>query len=332
MALRDALAGCGGYRRCLALGVIITYFDRSNLSVATGPIESEYDISDGQMGILLSAFAWSYTVFTLPVAALLDRIGVTWLQRIGGIIWSAATSVTAVVSGFGLLILARVLLGVGEAPLFPAVSKATKYWFPLSERSVATSSFDGSAKFSNVIELPVISLFVGAYGWHAGFWFTGGLSVFFLLVFWVFYRDPAPTRRSPLGSASHHRRRRTARKRAGTLESRRRIWYGRASSGGSSSVDRIQLLPVIMTWLPGYMETDMHMSVIKAGWSTAGTWLAATVADVCIGGLPSKSSPQVGAQPHRREASRAVRRNAARRGRDPRGIAHARPSPSYGSQ
>ncbi|HEV3380332.1 MAG TPA: MFS transporter [Trebonia sp.] len=280
--LRWLIAGC------LALGVIITYFDRSNLSVATGPIESEYHISDGQMGILLSAFAWSYTVFTLPVAALLDRIGVKWLQRIGGIIWAAATLVTAVVSGFGLLILARVLLGVGEAPLFPAASKATSYWFPLSERSVATSSFDGSAKFSNVIGLPVIALFVGAYGWHAGFWFTGGLSVFFLVVFWLFYRDPSAHKMLSAqerqyiadGGAQEETVTTNLGAAAKQLVRRRKVW---GLFLGFTAYNYCFVM--FMTWLPGYMETDMHMSVIKAGWSTAGPWLAATIADVCIGGL-----------------------------------------------
>jgi ACS family D-galactonate transporter-like MFS transporter len=280
--LRWLIAGC------LALGVIITYFDRSNLSVATGPIMSEYHISKGEMGILLSAFAWSYTAFTLPVAALLDRIGVKWLQRIGGVIWSAATLLTAVVSGFGLLILVRVLLGVGEAPLFPGASKATSYWFPLRERSVATSSFDGAAKFSNVIGLPVIALFVGSYGWQAGFWFTGALSVFFLLVFWLFYRDPSEHKmlsaqeRQYIADGGAQAEGTTANLgvAARDLLRRRKVW---GLILGFTAYNYCFVM--FMTWLPGYMETDMHMSVITAGWSTAGPWLGATVCDVAIGGL-----------------------------------------------
>lgn len=79
---------------------------------------------------------------------------------------------TAAVSGLGLVILARVILGVAEAPAFPGASKATGYWFPLRERGLATSAFDAAAKFSNVIGVPIVALVVTQGGWRAGFIFT----------------------------------------------------------------------------------------------------------------------------------------------------------------
>ena len=141
----------------LGLGVLINYFDRVNISVATKPLETEYHLTPGQMGIILSAYLWSYALLQIPVGTLLDRIGIKWLNRIGTILWSLATFMTALVSGMGLIILSRIILGIAEAPAFPGASKATSYWFPRNERGLATSAFDAAAKFSNVIGIPIVA-------------------------------------------------------------------------------------------------------------------------------------------------------------------------------
>src|SRR5438270_10539910 len=130
----------------LGIGIVINYFDRTNISVATKPLEAEFHLSAGQMGIILSSYLWSYALLQIPVGALLDKVGIKWLMRVGTIIWTIATFMTALVSGLGLIILSRILLGIAEAPAFPGASKATGYWFPLGERGLATSSFDASAK------------------------------------------------------------------------------------------------------------------------------------------------------------------------------------------
>src|SRR5258708_17387132 len=169
----------------LGIGIVINYFDRTNISVATKPFEQAFHLSAAQMGIVLSAYLWSYTLLQIPVGAMLDRIGVKWLMRIGTIIWSLATFMTALVSGLGLVILSRVLLGIAEAPAFPGSSKATGYWFPLNERGLATSAFDASAEFSNVIGEPIVAAAVTIWGWRAGFFVTGTLSLIYAALFWI---------------------------------------------------------------------------------------------------------------------------------------------------
>ena len=83
----------------------------------------------------------------------------------------------------------RLLLGVGEAPTFPAYAKAVGLWFPRQERGLCTSTFDGAAKFSNVIGIPAVAFVVTQFGWQGAFWFTGILSALYAVVFWVFYRN-----------------------------------------------------------------------------------------------------------------------------------------------
>ena len=123
----------------LGVGIVINYFDRVNLSVATTPLIKEFHFTNAEIGLLLSSYLWSYTLLQIPVGTLLDRVGIKWMMRIGTILWSVASFMTAIVSGLGLILLSRILLGIGEAPAFPGASKATGYWFPIKERGRATS-------------------------------------------------------------------------------------------------------------------------------------------------------------------------------------------------
>src|SRR5947209_4214377 len=179
----------------LGAGIVINYLDRVNISVATCPLEHDFHLTAGQMGIILSSFLWSYALLQIPVGALLDKVGVKWLVRVGTFIWSLATLMTAIVSGLGLIILSRILLGAAEAPAFPGSAKATGYWFPIKERGLATSAFDAAAKFSNVIGVPIVAAAVTIWGWRAGFVLTGILSLLYFVIFWIGYRDPKESKR-----------------------------------------------------------------------------------------------------------------------------------------
>jgi sugar phosphate permease len=178
----------------LGVGIVINYFDRVNLSVAAKPLISEYHLSEADLGIILSSFLWSYAILQIPIGVLLDRTGVKWLMRWGTLLWTIATFMTAIVSGFGLILLARLLLGVAETPAFPGAAKATGYWFPVKERGLATSAFDAAAKFSNVIGVPLVAIAVTLYGWRGGFWLTGILSLIYTIIFWLAYRNPSESR------------------------------------------------------------------------------------------------------------------------------------------
>lgn len=269
----------------IALGVLINYFDRTNMSVATDPMMKEYHLTPGQMGILLSSFGWSYALLQIPVGTLLDRIGVKWLMRVGTIIWTVATALTAIVSGMGLIILSRILLGAAEAPAFPGASKATGYWFPLRERGFATSLFDAAAKFSNVLGVPIIAWAVTVWGWRGGFFLTAALSLIYAVIYWVFYRDPKEHKGLTKeeydyikeGGAQEEGHAEGAS--LGFVLSQRKVWgltLGFAAYGYS--------FYLFLSWLPGYLQKQMHMTVMSSGWHTAIPWLVATITDVIIGG------------------------------------------------
>src|SRR5271155_5887979 len=121
----------------LGAGILINYFDRVNISVAAPQLQQEFGLTPADLGLLFSAFFWSYAILQIPVGIVLDRLGVTTVSRIGAFLWGVASGVVAFATGFGSIFAARVLLGVAEAPAFPANSKATGYWFPRGERARA---------------------------------------------------------------------------------------------------------------------------------------------------------------------------------------------------
>ena len=275
----------------LGVGVLVNYFDRVNISVAGSGLQHDFGLSTTELGVVFSSFAWSYGLMQIPMGLLMDRVGVRWLMRVTTVLWSIATLLTAAVSGLGLVLLARILLGVAEAPALVGSQKVTGYWFPRHERGLCTSMFDGAAKFSNVIGVPLMSVLVATWGWRSAFLASGVVSVVFAVAFWLLYRNPrdanAHGRLSdeelaylteggaqdetvvPPGQLAN----------LGYLLRRRKVWglsLGFACYGYA--------FYMLLTWLPGYLEGQLHMTVLKGGLYTAVPWLVATAADVLVGG------------------------------------------------
>jgi len=272
----------------LGIGILINYFDRVSLSVAAPQLEREFSLTAAHLGWLLSGFFWSYALLQIPVGMILDRYGVTAVNRASTFLWSVTCAATAFASGFATVFIARVGLGVAEAPGFPASSKATGYWFPRQERALATAIFDAAAKFSNVIGIPMVALVVVNFGWRWGFGVTAVLSFLYFVAFYIFYRDPS---RHPKLAA----------------EEREYIRTGGATPEGPSASGEFAMLGYLLhsvkvwgltigfsaygysfylflTWLPDYLVRTMHMDILKSAEFTAIPWGFATIADLAVGG------------------------------------------------
>ena len=275
----------------LFFGVLINYFDRTNISVTEGPIKEAFGLTGGQMGIVLSSFLWSYALMQIPAGLLLDKIGVKWIVRGATALWAISCFLTAAVSGTGLLILARLLLGAAESPVFPSAMKATGYWFPRNERGLSTAVFDSGQRLANVIGTPLVALAVVAFGWRGAFWTTGILSVVYALIFWIAYRNPKEAKSAGRLSEAEYEHIRVGGAQdedvvpanplgnLGYVLRQRKVWglsIGLACAGYTTWM--------LLTWLPGYLQTAMHMDVLKSGLYTAIPWLAATIIEFIIPG------------------------------------------------
>ena len=272
----------------LALGVLVNYFDRVNLSVSKTALEKEFGISNVAFGYLLSAYNWTYAALQLPSGVLLDRLGVQTIGRFAALIWTLACLAGAFAPGLKTFFGSRLLLGVGEAPTFPANSKATGSWFPRQERSLATAIFDSAAKFSTAVGTFAIGLIVIRYGWRFAFVITAFASLLYFLIFWFLYREPdqdpklSPTERDYLrenGAVPQAKSTQASGVTLTYLLKQRKIV---GLSLGFAAYNYCFYL--LLTWLPSYFTGALHLSLRQSVIYTSIPWLFATASDLLFGG------------------------------------------------
>src|ERR1700674_1883231 len=175
----------------LAVGVLVNFFDRINLSVSRDALHSSFGLSLVVFGYPSSAFSWTYALMQMPAGLLLDRWGVRRVGRVSTFLWSVASFAAAIAPGINWFFGARLLLGVSESPTFPANAKALGYWFTQEERGLATAITDAAAKFSSAIGVPLIGLLLLHFGWRWSFAATGLISFLYFVLFYFVYRNPS---------------------------------------------------------------------------------------------------------------------------------------------
>jgi ACS family D-galactonate transporter-like MFS transporter len=285
---RDVPRRRWGIAFLLGFGVLVNYFDRVNLSVSQEALHGAFNISTVTFGYLLSAYSWTYAAFQLPSGLILDRFGVKLVGRISTLIWSLASFAAAISTGLPGFLGARFLLGVGEAPTFPANAKAIGYWFPAEERSLATAIFDSAAKLASAIGVPAIGLLLLRFGWRWSFAATGFISLVYFVVFCLFYRNPSEDKALSVTERDfilHRGAQREDRVMAakgaplGYLLRQRKVW---GLVLGFASYNYTFYL--LLTWLPSYLSLTHHVDLLHSVLYTSVPWLFATLTDVLMGG------------------------------------------------
>ena len=272
----------------LGLGVLVNYFDRVNLSVSQDALHATFGISAVMFGYLSRAYSWTYAALQLPSGLLLDRFGVRRIGRISTVLWSVASFGAAVSSGIGGFFAARFLLGVGEAPTFPANAKAVGYWFPNSERSLATAIFDAAAKFASALGVPLIGVLLLHFGWRWSFAATGFVSLLYFALFYRFYRNPSEDKSLSAaerefitrGGAQPEDAVKAAKGAPLAYLLRRRKVSGLALGFASYNYTFYLLL----TWLPSYFLSALHIDLLHSVLYTSVPWLFATFTGLVVGG------------------------------------------------
>ena len=272
----------------LGFGVLVNYFDRVNLSVSGDALHAAFGISTVTFGYLLSAYSWTYAAFQLPSGLILDRFGVKLVGRISTFLWSVASFAAALSTGLPGFLSARFLLGVGEAPTFPANAKAIGYWFPAEERSLATAIFDSAAKLSSALGVPLLGILLLRFGWRWSFAATGFISLLYFLFFYLYYRNPSEAKSlSPIeyeyilqrGAQPEDRAQAAKGAPLGYLLRQRKVW---GLVLGFASYNYTFYL--LLTWLPSYLSSTHHIDLLHSALYTSVPWLFATFTDILMGG------------------------------------------------
>jgi MFS transporter, ACS family, hexuronate transporter len=187
-----AKLGMYRWRVCAMLlaATTINYVDRQVLGVLAPFLQTEIGWNEIEYGYIVTSFQAAYAIGLLCIGAIIDRLGTRVGYAIAISVWSLAAmshSLAASVVGF---MLARFVLGLGEAGNFPAAIKTVAEWFPRRERALATGIFNSGSNVGAIIAPLMVPIVAVTWGWQAAFLFTGALSALWLAVWWMTYRAP----------------------------------------------------------------------------------------------------------------------------------------------
>ena len=262
---------------------IVNYADRASIAIA-GPVMSKaLGLSPVQMGFVFSAFGWSYVAGQIPGGWLLDRFGSKAVYFWSIFLWSIFTVLVGTVGLAGaaavyVLFLLRLLVGLAEAPSFPANSRIVAAWFPANERGTASAIFNSAQYFATVLFAPIMGFITSTFGWPEVFYFMGGVGIVVSLIWLkVVY---GPTDHPRLG-----REELEYIERGGALVNMDRPAASRVDMSTGTQLNYIgQLLQnrmmigiflgqfcinaityFFITWFPVYLVQQRGMSVLNAG-------------------------------------------------------------------
>ncbi|MEV7868746.1 MFS transporter [Streptomyces sp. NPDC088124] len=273
-----------------ALGLTIAYLDRAALSVAMPYMSKEFHISPAVQGVMLSAFFWTYALFQIPSGWLLDRFGprIIYPAAVGW--WSVWTALTALAQGVGSVIVFRLGLGIGEAPVQPANIKVVSRWFPRKERAFASGLFDMGQQIGTALSIPVVTALALFGGWRLAFVVIGVVGLLWIVGWMAVYREPEEHPRVSAAELAHIR---SDRGEADPAESVGANLPWRVLLGNSQVwalmtgyVFRSLAGAFFLTWYPSYLLDDRGFSEKDfgmVGWIPALIAIGSTV----LGGIVS---------------------------------------------
>jgi MFS transporter, ACS family, hexuronate transporter len=175
----------------LFLANIINYLDRSALSIVAPMVSTELGLTPSQMGIVFSSFFFGYAVFNFVGGWASDRFGGKRIFSWAMGLWSLFCALTATITGFGSMLLVRVLFGVGEGPLSSTINKIINSWFPHRQAASAVGLVSSGTPLGGAIAGPVVGLLAISLGWRPAFIIIGVIG-FVWLVFWLILAKEKP--------------------------------------------------------------------------------------------------------------------------------------------
>ena len=175
----------------LVIAGCVNYLDRAALAVGNPEIRHSLGLSYSQMGLLLSAFAWSYGLAQIPAGIAVDKYGARLALGAGMMLWSVAQIGAGFVTSLSQFIAARIALGLGESPMYIGGTRICADYFAAKDRALPIAIFNSSSALAPALAPPLLTLLMIAFGWQAMF-IIAGLAGFAVAIAWVaIYRSPA---------------------------------------------------------------------------------------------------------------------------------------------
>jgi sugar phosphate permease len=276
----------------ISLMYLITYLDRVNISTVAPVLSKELGFDKATMGVIFSAFGWSYALFQVPGGWLGDRFGPRRVLTIIVAYWSVMTALTASAWSYLSFFVIRFLFGVGEAGAFPVATRAMQLWYPRSERGFVQGITHSASRLGAAIAPPIVVAIMTTLGWHWVFYICGAVG-FLWAGWWYFAYRNLPEEHPLVGPAELAQIRgldAAGKVNAAIIEARPDVpWMTLLRSPNMWAImfayfTYVYCLWIFLSWLPSYLVEARHFTLVATGIYASLPLLAGVVGDT-VGGL-----------------------------------------------
>jgi len=288
LATPAAKVGMYRWRVCAMLlaATTINYVDRQVLGVLAPFLQDEIGWSEMQYGAIVTAFQAAYAIGLLCAGAIIDRLGTKAGYAIAICVWSIAAmshSLAASVAGF---MIARFLLGLGEAGNFPAAIKTVAEWFPRRERAFATGIFNSGSNIGAIVAPLLVPVIAVTWGWQAAFLFTGALSATWLAVWLLTYRTPE--QQPALSAAELAHIRSDPPEPSAKVPWRRILRHRQAWAFVAAKFITDPIWWFFLFWLPKFLNAEYGLTLLALGLPLVAIFVLADVGSILGGWLAGR--------------------------------------------
>ena len=245
------------------------YVDRVNIATAATSIQADLGLTNTQLGLVFSAFAYPYAFFQIFGGWVADRFGPRRTLIASGLVVAAATMLTGAAGGLGSLVAVRMALGFGEGAAFPTATRAMTLALPAAMWGYAQGITHSAARLGNALTPPLIALLIAILSWRASFVILGAVSLLWVAAWGLLFHPAAPAARTGPGLPTPWRRL-TMRVLPATAVD---FCYG-------------WMLWVFLNWLPSFFQNQYHLDMKQSAIYSAGVFIAGVAGDT-LGGLVS---------------------------------------------
>lgn len=260
---------------------LFNYMDRFVLSVLLPSIKADLTLSDTQLGLIATAFTWSYVLFGIPFARIADRHSRKTLISISLAVWSAMTAACGFAQNFIQLAAARIFIGIGEAGATPPAHSLISDYFPKAVRTKALSIYGIGAPVGIMVGFTLASWLAETYDWRIAFFVLGVPGVIFAVLAYLMIKEP------PRGSADSDAR-------AAEAEETLSFWVCVKTLLSSPTYRHIAFATGLYTvvyigvlsWLPSYFVRSFEISLTQVGlWLAMSLGISQLIGMLCAGVL-----------------------------------------------
>jgi ACS family hexuronate transporter-like MFS transporter len=265
----------------------VNYMDRMVMGILKPTITHDLHWTESDYARVTTAFQLGYAIM-MPIAGrLIDWLGLRLGYPLAALLWSLSSMAHAFAGNVFEFSIARLGLGLGEAANFPSAIKAVADWFPRKERALATGIFNSGSNIGAVVAPLAVPLVVAAFGWHSAFVFTGLMSLTFVVLWSLVYREPE---NHPCVSAAELALIRSDHDLAAAVT---KVPYWQLLSKPAAwafLLGKFFTDPVwwfYLFWLPGFLNEKYHVDLLHLGPPLVVVYLAADIGSIGGGWLSS---------------------------------------------